>query len=151
MTVDRVRRRAGPRVYRALLGALIAACLASCADLGGPPYQRPDAPTKSSWSGPEARVSASETITPDWWQEFRDPTLDALVSKAKKAGARARGLLLEGVAWEQLVHTARARKANLIVMGTHGRTGLARLFLGSVAERVVGSAPCPVLTVRAKK
>jgi nucleotide-binding universal stress UspA family protein len=39
----------------------------------------------------------------------------------------------------------------MIVMGTHGRTGLTRLFLGSVAERVVGSAPCPVLTVRAKK
>jgi NodT family efflux transporter outer membrane factor (OMF) lipoprotein len=82
MTVDRVRRRAGHAAFRALLGALLAACLASCADLGGPPYQRPDAPTKSSWSGPEARLSASETITPDWWQAFRDPTLDALVSKA---------------------------------------------------------------------
>ena len=77
--------------------------------------------------------------------------LDALVAAAKKAGARAHGLLLEGVAWEQLVRVARGRKAELIVMGTHGRTGLARLFLGSVAERVVGSAPCPVLTVRAKK
>jgi len=76
--------------------------------------------------------------------------LDALIAAAKKAGVRARGLILEGVAWEQLVRTARARKADLIVMGTHGRTGLARLFLGSVAERVVGSAPCPVLTVRAK-
>lgn len=76
--------------------------------------------------------------------------LDALVARAKKAGARARGLLLEGLAWEQLVRTARARKADLIVMGTHGRTGLAKLFLGSVAERVVGSAPCPVLTVRAR-
>ena len=76
--------------------------------------------------------------------------LDALLATAKKAGVRARGLLLEGVAWEQLVRTARARKADMIVMGTHGRTGLARLFLGSVAERVIGSAPCPVLTVRAK-
>ena len=36
----------------------------------------------------------------------------------------------------------------MIVMGTHGRTGLAHMFLGSVAERVVRSAPCPVLTVR---
>jgi universal stress protein A len=77
--------------------------------------------------------------------------LDGLLAAAKKAGVRARSLLLEGVAWEQLVRLARGRKADLIVMGTHGRTGLARLFLGSVAERVIGSAPCPVLTVRARK
>lgn len=84
-------------------------------------------------------------------QSYAQRQLDALVTRAKKAGARARGLLLEGVAWDQLVRTARARKADLIVMGTHGRTGLAKLFLGSVAGRVVGSAPCPVLTVRARK
>jgi universal stress protein A len=77
--------------------------------------------------------------------------LDRLVGAAKKARVRARAFLLEGVAWEQLVRLARARKAALIVMGTHGRTGLSRLFLGSVAERVIGSAPCPVLTVRAKR
>ena len=77
--------------------------------------------------------------------------LDALVGKAKKAGVRATGLLLEGVAAEQIVRAARGRRAGLVVMGTHGRTGLAKLFLGSVAERVVGSAPCPVMTVRAKR
>jgi nucleotide-binding universal stress UspA family protein len=77
--------------------------------------------------------------------------LDALTAAAKKAGVRARTALLEGVAWEELVRLARGRKASLIVMGTHGRTGLARMFLGSVAERVIGNAPCPVLTVRAKK
>jgi nucleotide-binding universal stress UspA family protein len=77
--------------------------------------------------------------------------LDALTAVAKKARVRARTVLLEGVAWEELVRLARGRKADLIVMGTHGRTGLARLFLGSVAERVIGNAPCPVLTVRAKK
>ena len=42
----------------------------------------------------------------------------------------------------------RARDADLIVMGTHGRHGMAHLLMGSVAERVVRSAPCPVLTVR---
>jgi NodT family efflux transporter outer membrane factor (OMF) lipoprotein len=82
MTADRVRRRAGPAIFRSLLGALLATCLASCADLAGPAYQRPDSPTKASWSGPDARVSAPETITLDWWQEFRDPALDALVAKA---------------------------------------------------------------------
>jgi universal stress protein A len=77
--------------------------------------------------------------------------LNTLVASAKKAGVRVSSLLLEGVAAEQIVRAARSRRASLIVMGTHGRTGLAKLFLGSVAERVVGSAPCPVMTVRAKR
>ena len=77
--------------------------------------------------------------------------LDALVAAAKKAGVRAKALLLEGVAAEQIIRTARGRRADMIVMGTHGRTGLAKLFLGSVAERVVGGAPCPVMTVRSKR
>jgi len=76
--------------------------------------------------------------------------LDKLVAKAKAAGARVRGLLLEGTAADAIVRTARSARADVIVMGTHGRTGLARLFMGSVAERVIGTAPCPVLTVRGK-
>lgn len=74
--------------------------------------------------------------------------LDQLIVEARKAGARARGLLMEGTPAEQIVLAAKSERADLIVMGTHGRTGLTRLFLGSVAERVVGTAPCPVLTVR---
>ena len=77
--------------------------------------------------------------------------LDPLVATAKKARVRATGLLLEGVAAEQIVQAARGRRASMIVMGTHGRTGLAKLFLGSVAERVVGNAPWAVMTVRAKR
>jgi nucleotide-binding universal stress UspA family protein len=76
--------------------------------------------------------------------------LDALVTKAKKAGVRARGMLLEGVPHERIVKAAKSQRADLVVMGTHGRTGLARFFLGSVAERVVAMAGCPVLTVRGR-
>jgi universal stress protein A len=47
-----------------------------------------------------------------------------------------------------IVQEATARKADLIVMGTHGRSGFEHLVLGSVAEKVLRSAPCPVLTVR---
>jgi nucleotide-binding universal stress UspA family protein len=47
--------------------------------------------------------------------------------------------------------TAKKLGADLIVMGTHGRTGLAHVFLGSVAERTLRVAPCPVLTVRASE
>ena len=76
--------------------------------------------------------------------------LNAIVAGAKKAGARATGLLLEGVPHERVARAARARKADLLVIGTHGRTGLAKFFLGSVATRLVASASCPVLTVRGR-
>ena len=45
---------------------------------------------------------------------------------------------------------AKRQRADMIVMGTHGRTGMARFFLGSVAARVTATAPCPVLTVRGR-
>ena len=76
--------------------------------------------------------------------------LDALVAKAKKAGVRAKSVLLEGLPHEQIARMARRQRADLVVMGTHGRTGLAKLFLGSVAGRVIAIAPCPVMTVRGK-
>ena len=76
--------------------------------------------------------------------------LDALVKKAKRAGVRARSLLLEGVPHERIAQAARSSKADVVVVGTHGRTGFSRFFLGSVASRVVAVSPCPVLTVRGK-
>jgi nucleotide-binding universal stress UspA family protein len=53
-----------------------------------------------------------------------------------------------GDPWREIVAFARERQVDLIVMGTHGRGGMAHLLLGSVAERVMRDAPCPVLTVR---
>ena len=73
--------------------------------------------------------------------------LDRLVARARAARVRVTPLLVEGSPAEQIVRVARGRRADMIVMGTHGRTGLARLFMGSVAERVIGTASCPVLTV----
>ena len=55
--------------------------------------------------------------------------------------------LAHGVEADQIAHLAQARGADLIVMGTHGRTGLLRLALGSVTRRVLHAAPRPVLTV----
>jgi nucleotide-binding universal stress UspA family protein len=57
--------------------------------------------------------------------------------------------LVEGDAAPEILHQAGEVKAGLIVMGTHGRTGLGRLLMGSVAEHVVRKATCPVLTVKA--
>ena len=76
--------------------------------------------------------------------------LDRAVAQAKAARVRTRGLLRDGAAHEQIVRVAKARHAKLIVIGTHGRTGVARFFLGSVAARVAATAPCPVLTVRGR-
>lgn len=66
---------------------------------------------------------------------------------------RDRGLLCEAVIdhavpFQQIVNLASARDVDVIVMSTHGRTGLAHMLLGSVAEKVVRLAPCPVLVTR---
>jgi nucleotide-binding universal stress UspA family protein len=76
--------------------------------------------------------------------------LGTLIARARKAGVRAKVLLLDGVPHEQIVRAARTKRADLVGLGTHGRTGFARFFLGSVASRVVASATVPVLTVRGK-
>lgn len=65
----------------------------------------------------------------------------------------AKGLLSEvvivhGVPFQEIIETARARQVDLIIMGTHGRTGILHVLLGSVAEKVVRLAPCPVLVTR---
>jgi nucleotide-binding universal stress UspA family protein len=57
--------------------------------------------------------------------------------------------LLDGDAAEEIIKAADSERADVIVLGTHGATGLTRLLMGSVAERVMRKAPCPVLTVRA--
>jgi nucleotide-binding universal stress UspA family protein len=62
---------------------------------------------------------------------------------------RVERLLKEGDAAWEILHVAREGRADLIVLGTHGRTGLGRLLMGSVAEAVLRKAPCPVLTVKA--
>jgi nucleotide-binding universal stress UspA family protein len=58
-------------------------------------------------------------------------------------------LLADGSPAEEIVRVAEDRHCDLIVMGTHGRTGLGRLLMGSVAEEVMRKAPCPVLTLKA--
>jgi universal stress protein A len=75
--------------------------------------------------------------------------LQALVEEARKEGVEAEALVLSGVPFEAITEAAREKKADLVIMGTHGRTGVPRFFVGSVASRVISTAPCPVMTVRA--
>lgn len=76
--------------------------------------------------------------------------LDRLLARARQSGVRATTQIIHGPAYARIVATARRERADVIVMGTHGRTGLARAFLGSVAGRVIATASCPVLTVRGR-
>lgn len=99
-------------------------------------------------------------VLPDGFVLYTSAQLASMLSKfeehlteAKEEAEAAGGLrvetkLLEGVAFAEIVSFAQESGYDLIVMGTHGRTGLMHALLGSVAERVIRKAPCPVLTVR---
>ena len=76
--------------------------------------------------------------------------MDKLLKKARAAGVKTTSVIVEGNPEDRIVRAARARRADLIVIGTHGRTGFSRLLLGSVASRVIAASPCPVVTVRGK-
>ncbi len=77
--------------------------------------------------------------------------LDKLEKSLAKRNVRVRALITEGTPYWMIVETAARLRADLVVMGTHGRSGLPRFFMGSVAEMVVRHAQCPVLTVRARR
>ena len=77
--------------------------------------------------------------------------LRRLADMVKGRGIRRHTLVAEGVPFDQILRVAKKLKCDLIVLATHGRTGLKHVFLGSVAENVVRRAPCPVLTVRPAK
>lgn len=64
---------------------------------------------------------------------------------------RVETIILFGVPFLEIIITAKDKNVDLIVIGTHGRTGIAHMLIGSVAEKVVRKAPCPVLSVKSKK
>ncbi len=74
--------------------------------------------------------------------------LDGVTSTANRVGVNVETVTAVGSPYESIVETARTRNTNIIVMGTHGRTGIDRLLMGSVAERVVALSPCSVLVVK---
>jgi nucleotide-binding universal stress UspA family protein len=66
----------------------------------------------------------------------------------EKAGVKSSSMLLKGRPFEQIVNTTKSFDIDLVVMGTYGRRGAERILIGSVAERVIEYAPCPVLVVK---
>jgi nucleotide-binding universal stress UspA family protein len=81
-------------------------------------------------------------------RRWAEESLGQWVSKAKTEGLNARAVLRTGAAYQEIVSLATDERADLIVIGTHGRGGIDRSLLGSVSDRVIRMAPCPVLSVR---
>jgi len=81
------------------------------------------------------------------YEEGKD-ALKTVEKKAKKAGVKFFGSVMEGNPAMEIVRYAQEKKADIIVVGTLGRGGLSRFLLGSTAEKVIRTAPCPVLVVR---
>ena len=95
----------------------------------------------------EVYVAALPGVHEEMEKQARE-RLDACLSPQEREQFRAQLTLRTGSAFVEIVRHAREIKADLLVMGTHGRGAIAHMLLGSVAERVVRKAPCPVLTVR---
>ena len=57
-------------------------------------------------------------------------------------------IVTQGIPFAEIISTAKEKEIDMIVIGSHGRTGISHMMLGSVSEKVVRKAPCPVLTVR---
>jgi nucleotide-binding universal stress UspA family protein len=74
--------------------------------------------------------------------------LERWADQARKRNMTVRTVIRKGPAPAEIVALAAEERADLVVMGTHGRGGVSRVLLGSVADRVLRTAPCPVLTVR---
>jgi nucleotide-binding universal stress UspA family protein len=100
-----------------------------------------------TFESPDGYVPA---LLGDVMKELQDAALTELgevVRPLKARVPRVNGVVRAGKAWEQILEVAREARADLIVVGSHGRKHLQRALLGSVAERVVRMAPVPVLTV----
>ncbi len=89
------------------------------------------------------------------WQAYMDETrqeavnqLDRLAGALKAEGVAVTSRLAVGPVVSRILNAAKEESADLIAIGTHGRTGLSSMLLGSVADKIVRLAPCPVLTAR---
>ena len=81
-------------------------------------------------------------------QRFGREEMARLEARLKKQGVAFRTLVQTGTPYQVIVDVARRLRVDLVVMASHGRTGLSHMLLGSVAEKVVRTAACPVLTIR---
>jgi len=99
----------------------------------------------------EPLVGSVEIMPAPFLQDLEDKITQAMLpyhARVTAAGLLCDYTIRPGVPFQVIIDTARTAHIDLIIMGTHGRTGLRHVLVGSVAERVVRLAPCPVLVVR---
>ncbi len=77
--------------------------------------------------------------------------MDVLMKRHGGSGVQCSGKVLTGEVVENIIAFAEEKNGDMIIIGTHGRKGLQKIWLGSVAERVVKNAPCPTLTYNPQK
>lgn len=97
--------------------------------------------------GPAMDVGAMSRISEEQ-RLIAQRELDKIVQRLRDDGIKAKSLLRVGAPFLEILHASQTENADLIVLGTHGRTGLAHVLMGSVAERVVQKSAVPVLTIR---
>jgi nucleotide-binding universal stress UspA family protein len=97
-------------------------------------------------------------VTPNLSQTFMDDLerqatteLAQVIPEAEAAGVELARVVGVGTPYRTIIDTAEAEQVDLIVMATAGRTGFSHLIMGSIAERVVRTASCPVLTIRPRQ
>jgi universal stress protein A len=103
------------------------------------------------WRYPSAGFAASAALYDEFCQSVRESgkeQLQELVKNYTHNGIQLELIVHQGMAPDSILSFAQAQKADLIVMGTHGQRGYDRLMLGSVTDRVMRRASCPVLAVR---
>jgi nucleotide-binding universal stress UspA family protein len=91
-------------------------------------------------------------LPPDFWSNVKseaDQTLSKFAEDLEKEGIEVETVVREGYPASVIIDEAADQSVDLIVIGTHGLSGLKHMLLGSIAERVVQKAHCPVLTVKA--
>lgn len=98
-------------------------------------------------NGSEVYVAESPDLVTEVFEDAK-VRLSHRVTAIERTRYRATSEIVTGATARSIVNYASERQMDLIVMGTHGRSGLDHLLTGSVAERVIRHAPCPVMTVR---
>jgi nucleotide-binding universal stress UspA family protein len=99
---------------------------------------------------PLTAISVTSSDGEDAQRRDAQAALERVEAAAREAGLQIESRMEEGRRPDEVIlEVAKSCEADLIVLGSHGRTGLSRLLMGSVSERVLGNAQCPVLVVKA--
>jgi len=96
-------------------------------------------------------LKQSDLLPNNQYEEDIHAQLNDLIPENTKKNIQVETIVVKGIPYVEIIKAAKDLLADLIVMGTHGRTGLEHILIGSVAERVIQKAQCPVLSIRHPK